>query len=184
MSIPPLSPQSQKHSQFAHKFQIVSHQKPAVLSTKLDLLWQIIVVNGVNLVNGYFTGSLKVKTFLAAGSGLGKLKRFMFAGGKETDLGWKIGLHLHSRAQINSLERTHVGTKVKHWSYLTPENTCLQYIPLHLKCLTLHHRKYFFPGTIYIVPKQFVRRNLFAVLLVGSNFVYLKHLHRTGNWSE
>ena len=45
------------------------------------------MVNGVNLVNGYFTGSLKVKTFLAGGSGLGKSKRFMFAGRKETDLG-------------------------------------------------------------------------------------------------
>ena len=148
---------------------------------KLYLLWQIIVVNGVNLVNGYFTGSLKVKTFLAGGSGLGKSKRFMFAGGKETDLGRKIGLHLLSRAQINSLERTHVGTKVNYWSYLTLENTCLRYIPYILNvwpyitenvCFLVH----------WIVPKQFVRRNLFAVLLVGSNFVYLKHLHRTGNW--
>ena len=114
---------------------------------------------------------------------LGKSKRFMFAGGKETDLGRKIGLHLLSRAQINSLERTHVGTKVNYWSYLTLENTCLRYIPYILNvwpyitenvCFLVH----------WIVPKQFVRRNLFAVLLVGSNFVYLKHLHRTGNWSE
>ena len=44
-------------------------------------------VNSVNFVNGYFTGSLKVKTFLAGS--FGKVKKIYVCAkrGKETDLG-------------------------------------------------------------------------------------------------
>ena len=108
----------------------------------------------------------------------------MFAAGKETDLGWKIGLHLHSRAQINSLEHSNVGTKVNYWLYLTLKNTCLRYIFSYIRNVWPYITENVYFLVHWIVPKQFVRRNLFAVLLVGSNFVYLKHLHRTGNWSK
>ena len=46
---------------------------------------KLYLVNGVNLVNGYFTASLKVKTFLAGS--FGKVKKIYVCGRKETDLG-------------------------------------------------------------------------------------------------
>ena len=138
----------------------------------------MIVENDVSVVNCYFTVSLKVKTFLGSIS-FGEVKMiYVFHGiplvEKEIDIelkNWR--LHPCSRA---TPPRKLFFLIFLLWYFSSPA------LPIELmwaigkvNACSLDH---------WIVPKQFLCRNLVALLLAGgSNFVYLKHLHLS-NWSK
>ena len=132
----------------------------------------MIAVNDVSVVNCYFTASLKVKTFLGSIS-FGEVKKIYVCHGiplvaKEIDFklkNWQ--LHFCSRA---TPPRKLFFPDFHPLIFFIPSIEIeLMWAIGKVNACSLDH---------WIVPKQFLCRNLVALLLAGgSNFVYFKHLH-------
>ena len=172
MSIPSLLPYNHKNnllinSETLHTKSQQRHSKVLIL-----LRWKMIGVNDVSLVNCYFTASLKVKTFLRSVS-FGEVKKIYVCHGiplveKEIDFklkNWQ--LHLCSRA---TPPRKLFFPDFPPLIFFIPSIAIeLMWAIGKVNACSLDH---------WIVPKQFLCRNLVALLLAGgSNFVYFKHLH-------
>ena len=168
----PFSPYNHKNNLLINSETLHTKSQQRLSKVLILLRWKMIGVNDVSLVNCYFTASLKVKTFLGSGS-FGEVKKiYVFHGiplvEKEIDFELK-NWRLHPCSRATPPRKLFVPDFPPLIFFIPRIAIELMWAIGKVNACSLDH---------WIVPKQFLCRNLVALLLAGgSNFVYLKHLH-------